>query len=188
MRNFSGWEIEDMRSTRGTRDVQEIRDTKDVNDVKDMFVYFLNDMYAIETATLSLTEDLAHKIKRPRAKRELEEHVRQTRRQMSRLKSIIKRYGGSVSATKAAAFSLLSIGTNVFQWAQTNRKQEELRMLYDAIMIENMEAGAYKALIAMAKNLGDEQSVSELLTSLEEELTMAQRSEDQIFDVLKRAA
>ncbi|MCL6471195.1 MAG: ferritin-like domain-containing protein [Firmicutes bacterium] len=155
---------------------------------KDMFVYFLNDMYSIESATLSLTRDLANKARDPEIKRDLEEHIEETRRQMRRLRSIVRRYGGKIAATKAAIFSILSIGSNAFQWTQTNLKQEELRMLYDGIMIENMEVGSYKALIAMAKSLDDMQSVSELLLSLEEEKAMSEKTEKQILNYLKQAA
>lgn len=155
---------------------------------RDMFIYFLNDMYSIESAALSLTRDFANKAKDTEIKRGLEEHVEETERQMRRLRSIIRRYGGKVSAAKATIFSILSIGTNAFQWIQTNPRQEELRMLYDEMMIESMEIGGYKALIAMAKSLGDMQTVSELLLSLEEETAMSERAEKQILNYLKQVA
>lgn len=155
---------------------------------KDMFLYFLNDVYSIELATLSLTKDLANKARDENEKRDLNEHVRETKRQINRLKSIISRYGGSINTIKAATFSFLSIGANVFQWAQTNINQERLRMLYDGLRIENMEIGVYKALIAMAKDLEDHRAVVELTMSLEEEIAMSRRTEKQLADVLGKVA
>lgn len=155
---------------------------------KEMFLYFLNDMYSIEAATLGLTKDMANKAMSLQEERDLEEHAEETRRQMKRLRSIIRRYGGTVATTKAITFSFLSVGTNVFRWAQTDRTQEELRMLYDAMMIDNMEIGAYKALITMAKSLGDEATTSELLISLEEEIAMSEKTEKQLSKVLEQTA
>ncbi|HZD60959.1 MAG TPA: DUF892 family protein [Anaerolineae bacterium] len=155
---------------------------------EEMFLYFLNDMYSIETATLSLTKDLANKARGPAKRRDLEEHVKKTKHQMVRLKAIIHHRGGSVAIAKATAFSFLSIGLNTFQWAQTDRTQEELRMIYDALRIENVEIGSYKALIAMAKSLNDEWATSELQKSLDEEIAMSGRTEKQLSDALEQAA
>jgi ferritin-like metal-binding protein YciE len=132
---------------------------------------WLNDAYAMERSTIQILQNHARDAKdHPAMQARIEQHLEATRRHADLVKGCIERLGGSTSALKSGMATVM--GT--VQGMSTGLARDELvkNALHD-YGTEYFEMASYKALIAAAQDIGDQETVSVCQQILRDEEAMA---------------
>jgi ferritin-like metal-binding protein YciE len=145
---------------------------------KELLIAWLNDAYAMEQGLIPILQNHAKDAKNhPMIKNRIEKHVEETRRHAELVKECVERLGSSTSAVKTGFASL----TGAIQSVTTGVFSDEL--VKNALMdyaAENFEIAAYKALVAGAREFGDQRTVDVCQRILEDEMDMADWLNDQL--------
>lgn len=151
----------------------------------EMFISWLNDAYAMETAIVPVLEDHLKDIeenhvmneKFPEMKVRIREHLELTKSQAERVKGCIERHGSTASTAKSAFANMMGVAK---EKATGLAKDEIVKNSLTEYMTEHTEIASYTSLIAAAEELGDQETMTVCEGILEEEREMAQWVEEQI--------
>lgn len=154
---------------------------------KDLLLAWLNDAYAMEQALLPVLEQHAKDAEggwAPEASTRIREHIEETRKQIARLDLCFKKLGTTPSTVKSTLGSLMGSAQSLMTSMFSDKAVKNT--LVDA-GIENFEIAAYRALIAAAREAGDDEIATLCEDSMHEERMMATWLEDQIPAVVRTA-
>jgi ferritin-like metal-binding protein YciE len=134
-------------------------------------IAWLNDAYAMERSITQVLENHAKDAKdHPPMQARIEQHLEETRRHADLVKGCVERLGGSTSSIKGGVATVM--GT--VQGMSTGMAADELvkNALHD-YGTEYFEMACYKALIAAAQDIGDQETVAVCQQILRDEEAMA---------------
>lgn len=138
---------------------------------KDLLVAWLNDAYAMEQGLIPVLQNHANDMRdNPQAQQRLKQHIDETRRHGERIQQCVQRLGTTTSTAKSALATVLgsiqSVSTGMF----SDEKVKNALADYSA---EQFEVAAYRALIAAAREHGDQEIVRACEENLREDEAMA---------------
>jgi ferritin-like metal-binding protein YciE len=142
------------------------------SETKSVFITGLRNAHAMENQALSIMKPQVSRIEiYPHVARRLEQHIRETEGQITRLEEILNGLGEDNSTLKDMALSV--VGT-VTAMGHTVAGDEILKNSFANFAFENFEIAAYKSLITIAEHGGYPSAISALQANLEEEKAMAE--------------
>ncbi|MGE7369060.1 ferritin-like domain-containing protein [Neorhizobium sp. NPDC001467] len=138
---------------------------------RDIFITGLKNAHAMENQALSIMKPQVKRIENyPDVAARLEEHIRETEGQISRLDEILTSLAEDNSSLKDAA---LSFTGSMAALGHTVAGDEILKNSMANFAFEHFEIAAYKSLITIAELGGFAATVNLLQASLDEEIAMA---------------
>lgn len=152
-------------------------------DPRETLIGWLNDAYAMEKGLVQVLENHADDVKdRPEMYRKIAQHLEQTKMHAERVRECVERLGGSVSTVKTAMGAV----SGFFQGRSTGVSPDELvKNALSDYAAEHFEIASYKALIAAARLLGENQVVQVCETILRDEEDMAKWLEQGLPNVVQ---
>jgi len=152
-------------------------------DPRETLIGWLNDAYAMEKGLVQVLENHANDVKdRPEMYRKIAQHLEQTKMHAERVHECVERLGGSVSTVKTA----LGAVSGFFQGRSTGVSPDELvKNALSDYAAEHFEIASYKALIAAARLLGENQVVQVCEAILRDEEDMAKWLEQGLPNVVQ---
>lgn len=157
----------------------------------DLFVTGLKNAHAMENQALSIMKPQVSRIENyPEVEAQLNKHITETEGQIVRLDRILDDLGEDRSTLKDLALSLAGTFAAV---GHTVAPDEILKNSMANFAFENFEIAAYKSLLALAEESGNDNAIADLELNLEEEIEMAEWLDENIeavtlqFAALKEA-
>ena len=152
-------------------------------DPRETLIGWLNDAYAMEKGLVQVLENHADDVKdRPEMYRKIAQHLEQTKMHAERVRECVERLGGSVSTVKTAMGAV----TGFFQGRSTGVSPDELvKNALSDYAAEHFEIASYRALIAAARLLGENQVVQVCEAILRDEEDMAKWLEQGLPNVVQ---
>lgn len=149
-----------------------------MRDPKDTLISWLNDAYSMEKGLVQVLENHASDVKdHPEAYRKISEHLEKTKLHADRVEQCIARLGGSTSSVKSAMGSVMGF----FQGRSTGVSPDEMvKNGLSDYAAEHFEIASYRALIAAARALGQNEIVQICEDILRDEEDMARWLEKQL--------
>jgi ferritin-like metal-binding protein YciE len=145
---------------------------------QDFVIKWLNDAYAMENGLVQVLENHAKDAEgHPQVQGRIQEHIEETRRHAERVQESIQRLGGDTSTLKT---TMANVG-GALQGMSTGPAEDEL--VKNAIAdyaAEQFEVASYRALIAAAEELGDQETARACQENLREDEEMARWIEQQL--------
>ena len=143
-----------------------------MTDSKDIFITGLRNAHAMENQALSIMKPQVARIENyPDVARRLELHIEETEGQIERLEQVLEGFGEQRSSLKDLA---LSLGGAMAALGHSIAPDEIVKNSFANFAFENYEIAAYKSLLTLARQVGDQRSVDLLSASLAEEEAMAE--------------
>lgn len=150
-----------------------------MKDPRETLLSWLNDAYSMERGQIQVLENHVNDVrdKNPEAFQKLTEHLEKTRMHADRVEQCVARLGGSTSSVKTAMGTIAGF----FQGRSTGAAPDELvkNALAD-YAAEHFEIASYRALIAGARALGQNEIVQICEEILRDEEDMARWLERQL--------
>lgn len=141
---------------------------------KELLTHELGDLLYAERRFLTATRKMARETKTPPLRKRIEEHVRETERQIERLEKAFSAIGEKAKAEKCdAAIGLRDEHDSFKSEEQPSAMLLEAFDLGSGLRVEHYEIAAYRSAIAVAKALGEDDCAKILKESLAEEEDMA---------------
>jgi ferritin-like metal-binding protein YciE len=144
----------------------------------DFVIKWLNDAYSMENALIKVLENHANDAEgHPEVQSKIQEHLEATRRHADRVEECIQRLGGDTSSLKAGMANI----SGTLQGMSTGTAEDVL--VKNAIADyagEQFEVASYRALIAAAEEIDDQETVRACQENLREDEEMAQWLEEQL--------
>jgi ferritin-like metal-binding protein YciE len=152
-------------------------------DPRETLIGWLNDAYAMEKGLVQVLENHANDVKdRPEMYRMIAQHLEQTKMHAERVRDCVERLGGSTSSVKTAMGSI----SGFFQGRSTGASPDELvKNALSDYAAEHFEIASYRALIAAARALGENQVVQVCESILRDEEEMARWLEQNLPNVVQ---
>lgn len=145
---------------------------------RDIFITGLKNAHAMENQALSIMKPQVKRIENyPDVAAKLEEHIRETEGQLSRLEEILTSLAEENSSLKDAA---LSFTGSMAALGHTVAGDEILKNSMANFAFEHFEIAAYRSLITIAELGGFAAMVNPLQANLDEEIAMAAWLEDNL--------
>ena len=150
---------------------------------KDLLVAWLNDAYAMEQGLIPVLQNHANDMKdNPQAQQRLQQHIEETRRHGERIQQCVQRLGTTTSTAKSALATVLgsiqSVSTGMFG-------DEKVKNALADYSAEQFEVAAYRALIAAAREHGDQEIVRACEDNLREDEAMARWLDQQLPSIVR---
>jgi ferritin-like metal-binding protein YciE len=140
-------------------------------DVRTIFVTGLKNAHAMENQALSIMKPQVSRIENyPQVADRLEQHIRETEGQITRIESLLDDLAESHSSLKDMA---LSFTGSMAALGHSVAGDEILKNSFANFAFENFEIAAYKSLITVAELGGFSNAVGSLRANLDEEIAMA---------------
>ncbi|HEV7434045.1 MAG TPA: ferritin-like domain-containing protein [Pseudorhizobium sp.] len=156
----------------------------DTSATREVFVSGLKNAHAMENQALSIMKPQVSRIEHyPEVARRLEEHIRETEAQMTRIEEILRQLDESHSSMKDMA---LSFTGSMAAMGHTVAGDEILKNSFANYAFEHFEIAAYKSLITVAEAGGFSFATTGLRTNLQEEQDMARWIDDNLSTVTTR--
>jgi ferritin-like metal-binding protein YciE len=151
---------------------------------RDVFITGLRNAHSVEVKAIQLLERQIEALSDyPDVRARLEQHLGETRTQLSRLENILDQLDESPSTIKD---TLLAAFGNALVMPQGMAGDAILKGTFASFAFENYEIAAYRSLITMSELVGMPQFRPQLEASLNEEMRMAQWLGDNIQAVTRR--
>src|SRR5215211_3161377 len=127
-------------------------------DRNEVLIGWLNDAYAMEQSISQVLENHAKDAKdQPQIQARIQQHLDETRRHAELVKGCIERLGGSTSAVKSGMATVMG----KVQGMSTGMARDELiKNALNDYGTEYFEMACYKALIAAAQEVGDQETIT----------------------------
>lgn len=141
---------------------------------KELLVHELGDLLYAERRFLTSTRSMVREANDAKLKQRLEQHVRETEKQIERLEKAFAAIGEKAKAEKCAAAIGLREEHDSFK--SEEKPSKELLEAFDlgsGLRVEHYEIAAYRSAIAVATALGEKECATILRESLQEEEDMA---------------
>lgn len=156
----------------------------DTSATREVFVTGLKNAHAMESQALSIMKPQVSRIENyPEVARRLEEHIRETEGQMTRIEELLRQLDESHSSLKDMA---LSFTGGMAAMGHTVAGDEILKNSFANFAFEHFEIAAYKSLLTVAEIGGFSFATSALQTNLQEEENMAKWLDDNLATVTTR--
>ena len=153
---------------------------------REIFVTHLKNAYAMENQALSIMKPQVSRIENyPEVAARLEQHVRETEGQMSRIDDLLQQLDESHSSIKDMA---LSFTGGMAAMGHTVAGDEILKDSFANYAFEHFEIASYKSLLTLAELGGFSFATTALQTNLKEEEQMAQWIDENLRTVTLRFA
>ena len=138
---------------------------------RDLMITWLDNAYAMETGLVHTLQSHAQDARDfPQLQARIQQHVEETRRHADLVKTCIVRLGGSTSGLKSGMAAVTGKAQGV---AMRPAQDKVVKNSLADSSAEQLEISSYKALIAAAQDLGDQETVSMCQRILEDEEGMA---------------
>ncbi|MDY6963866.1 MULTISPECIES: ferritin-like domain-containing protein [Pseudorhizobium] len=158
----------------------------DTSAIREIFVTGLKNAHAMENQALSIMKPQVSRIENyPEVAARLEQHVRETEGQMSRIDDLLQQLDESHSSIKDMA---LSFTGGMAAMGHTVAGDEILKDSFANYAFEHFEIASYKSLLTLAELGGFSFATSALQTNLKEEEQMAQWIDENLRTVTLRFA
>lgn len=145
---------------------------------QELFVTWLNDAHAMETALAAALNDQVDLAKdRPEVQAVIRQHLDATNRHMEILEESLESIGESPSGMKD---TMAKVGGKMQSMMQAGSGHSLLMAALNDYSAEHMEIASYESLIVAANELGHTQIATRLEGILEDERKMAAWLEEQI--------
>src|SRR5690606_29647074 len=142
-------------------------DMADTSATRKIFVTGLKNAHAMENEALSIMKPQVSRIENyPEVARRLEDHIRETEGQVTRLEDILQQLDEDRSSLKDMA---LSLAGSMAAMGHTVAGDEIIKNSLANFAFENYEIAAYKSLLTIAELGGFPQATSALQANLQEE-------------------
>ncbi|MDE3722977.1 MULTISPECIES: ferritin-like domain-containing protein [Nocardiopsis] len=152
---------------------------------RERLIDWLNDAYAMER---SLEKTLERHLKdaegEPDVHARIRLHIEETRRQAETVESCVESLGGKVSSTKTVFAEMMGAVQGMVNKPAKDTLVKNALADYAA---EHFEIACYKALIAAARQLGEEGIATRLSVILQEEEDMARFLEEKLPHAVREA-
>jgi ferritin-like metal-binding protein YciE len=134
---------------------------------RDLLVDWLKDAYSLEKALTQVLDNQARRAEKfPHVHTKFIGHLEATRRHAQLVKGCLERYGEDVSRVKSG---LAQIFGELQSQAMTSRPENVVRDSIMSAAAEQLEIGTYVAIISLARELGDDETVRICKEILEDE-------------------
>lgn len=141
---------------------------------KDLLVHELGDLLYAERRFLTGTKGMVREANDPGVKKRLEQHVRETEKQIERLQNAFESIGEKAKAEKCeAAIGLREEHDSFKSEEKPTKPLLEAFDLGSGLRVEYYEIAGYRSAIAVANALGHRECATILKESLAEEEAMA---------------
>ncbi|KEQ07742.1 ferritin-like domain-containing protein [Pseudorhizobium pelagicum] len=158
----------------------------DTSAIREIFVTGLKNAHAMENQALSIMKPQVSRIENyPEVAARLEQHVRETEGQMSRIDDLLQQLDESHSSIKDMA---LSFTGGMAAMGHTVAGDEILKDSFANYAFEHFEIASYKSLLTLAELGGFSFATTALQTNLKEEEQMAQWIDENLRTVTLRFA
>lgn len=143
--------------------------TKEIESLRDLYFDQLKDLYSAENQVTKALPKIIKKVSSPDLKKGLEDHLKETTKQIDRLEQIFESLDGSPRGKKCVGME------GVLEEGKEVMAEKMPADLMDAALIggcqkvEHYEIAAYGTVRAFAELLGEDEAVDLLTQSLEEE-------------------
>lgn len=152
---------------------------------RELLIAWLNDAYAMER---SLEDTLKRHLKdaegEPEVHARIQRHIEETRRQAETVRSCVEALGGKVSKVKTLFAEMMGTVQGVANKPAGDTLVKNALADYAA---EHFEIASYRALIAAARALGEEEVAVRLTGVLREEEDMARFLEERLPHAVRGA-
>lgn len=149
--------------------------------VMDTYITGLKNAHALEKQAVQLLSRQEERLENyPDQLQLIRTHIRESEIQADRLMQILERHGTSNSALKDF---VTQMSGNLAAFAHAPMQDEILKNTFANYAFEHFEIAAYKSLIALAQDVGDQQAIPLLQQSMEEEIKTAKLIEQSIEKV-----
>ncbi len=150
----------------------------------DLVIAWLDNAYALESGLVQTLQSHAKDARDfPQLQARIQQHVEESRRHAGLVRGCVVRLGGSTSGLKSGIAAVAGKGQGV-----TMRPAQD-RVVKNALAdcsAEQMEISSYKALIAAAQDLGDQETVSMCQQILQDEEEMARFLDQQLSTIVSQ--
>lgn len=156
--------------------------------IQDLLLDQLRDIYSAETQLTKALPKLVRRVKNSSVKHALEEHLKETEKQVERLQTIQQSLGVKLSGKKCKAMEgLIEEGSEALH-ADGNEDVIDLLTVAGCQRIEHYEISAYETAISLAENLGFDEVADLLQENLQEEEAAEEKlSEISFSEFLERS-
>ncbi|MBY0334982.1 MAG: ferritin-like domain-containing protein [Acetobacteraceae bacterium] len=156
----------------------------------DTYITGLKNAHALEKQAVQLLSRQVERLENyPEMSAKMQQHIQESETQADRLEQILERHGTSNSMLKDFATQLSG---NLAALMHAPMQDEVVKNTFANYAFEHFEIAAYRALIAMAEAVGDQQAIPLLRESLAEEERTAewigQRIEKTMLEYAQREA
>jgi ferritin-like metal-binding protein YciE len=159
-----------------------------VKTVQDLFVEELRDIYSAEKQITKALPRMAKAATHPELKQAFELHLEQTRGQIERLDQVFEQLDMAKRAKKCEAMEGLIEEARSTMEEIEDKNVLDVGMIVNAQKIEHYEIAGYGSLVALAKQLGQNEAASLLEQTLKEEKETDQKLNQVALSVANPAA
>lgn len=140
-----------------------------MDSLKDLYIDELKDLYNAENQLLKALPKMARKASAPELKRAFQEHLGQTERQVNRLEKIFKDLGEKPTGKTCKAMKgLVEEGKEIIE-EKGDESVLDAALIGAAQKVEHYEIAGYGTARTFASLLGEEDAVTALQETLDEE-------------------
>ena len=156
--------------------------------LENVLVDELRDLYSAENQLVKALPKMAKGISSPELKELITTHLEETKGQVDRLKQIFEQLGKKPSGELCKGMEgLVKEGQDQLE-SDEEGAAKDVCIAGAALRVEHYEIAGYTAAIAIAKSLGQDEIVSLLTESLEEEEAAGQKVQAQAEPLIEEAA
>lgn len=135
---------------------------------------WLRDAHAMEKQAESMLESMASRIENyPDIKARIEQHISETKHQITMLEEVLDRNGISRSVLKDSMSKMAAMGQSIGGMFPSD---EIVKGSISGYVFEQFEIACYTSLLAAAKKAGDTASIPTIEAILKEEMQMADQT------------
>ena len=143
--------------------------TKPIKTLNDLFVHMLQDIYYAENQITKTMPTMIEKASEASLKQALQEHLGETRTQISRLEQVFRQHGEPVKAVTCAAMDGIIAEAKEVMGDVEDQHVLDAAILASSQAVEHYEITRYGTLIALARQLGRADCAELLAQNLAEE-------------------
>jgi ferritin-like metal-binding protein YciE len=156
--------------------------------LENVLVDELRDLYSAENQLVKALPKMAKGVSSPELRELITTHLEETKGQVDRLKEIFEQLGKKPSGELCKGMEgLVKEGQEQLE-SDEEGSAKDVCIAGAALRVEHYEIAGYTAAIAIAKSLGEDEIVSLLTESLEEEEAAGQKVEAQAESLIEEAA
>lgn len=154
------------------------------NEIRDVFILGLRNAHAMENQALSIMKPQLSRIENyPEVAAKLEQHIRETEGQITRIEEVLEGLDEDHSTLKDMALSFTGA---MAAMGHTMAGDEILKNSFANFAFENFEIAAYKSLLTVADAGGFATATAALQSNLAEEEAMAKWLDDNLAAVTQK--
>jgi ferritin-like metal-binding protein YciE len=143
--------------------------TKDIETMDDLLLHGLKDIYYAENQIVKSLPKLIDKATNRDLKRGLQDHLEETKNQVTRLDQVFKKLGQEAKGVKCLAIDGLISEADEVAGDVADKDVLDAAIAGSAQAVEHYEIARYGTLIAWAESLGHDDIIRLLNTNLNEE-------------------